>query len=98
MSTLASLSREFAAGFLACLAAGALVGALLTVTGCSHLDCDTPTQLDLETGEYAFACDDRPADAAEVRPTLVVDREAGVATVTYTIDGTAVREEWRFVE
>lgn len=98
MSTVASLSREFAAGFLACLAAGALVGALLTVTGCSDFRCETPEEVSIETGEYAFACDDHPVGEVDVRPTLVVDRETGVATVAYTVDGTTVREVWRFVD
>ncbi|MDO9015695.1 MAG: hypothetical protein Q8S73_25300 [Deltaproteobacteria bacterium] len=75
----------------------ALVLGVFTLGGCLGFDCDCPALAPQRAAEGIL----RPRDATGAFSTterLVVDRAAGVVTVTSMRDGHVVVERWRIVQ
>jgi len=68
------------------------VAALTTLGGCLGDDCDCPALAPLRVATGTLRPSDAGLSAAE---SMVVDRDAGVVTLTSTRDGHVVVERWR---
>lgn len=98
MSGVGSWAREFAIGLFASMATGAVIIGLMSGAACSDWNCRPRDEIQVETGTYEFGCGDSLIRGAGVEPELRVDREVGIVTWVYSVEGANVQETWRIDE